>query len=126
MLTTNKIIAHKKVGKNLVWLTQVESSYYLVFAQIVQGRKVSTFKIVAQKELSHEEMLVVYQQLTYKTLSLSSGASYDASEILLLETSKVKECVSECKKTYVSVTSPYYPTKEIFLSSQMTGAPNVF
>jgi hypothetical protein len=121
MLTTQNIIAHKKIGKNLVWLTQVESLYFLVFAQIVKG---TSIKILAEKKLSHAEMVLAYQQLTHQTLSLSSG-TYESSEILLLEAPQTESVNSKLKETFNKVLSPYFPTKEIFLSSQMTGAPNM-
>ena len=121
MLTTNNIIAHKKVGKNLVWIAQVESSYFLVFAQVVKG---SSIKILAEKKLSYEEMLVVYQQLTSKTLVLSTTVK-QSTEIFLLEAPKTEEVYVKEKESFVKVVSPYFPTKEIFLSTQMTGAPNI-
>ena len=121
MLTTNNIIAHKKVGKNLVWIAQVESSYFLVFAQIVKN---SSIKILAEKKLSYEEMLVVYQQLTSKTLALET-ATKQSTEIFLLEAPKTEEVYVKEKESFVKVVSPYFPTKEIFLSTQMTGAPNI-
>jgi hypothetical protein len=121
MLTTNNIIAHKKVGKNLVWITQVDSSYFLIFAQVVKN---SSIKILAEKKISYEEMLVIYQQLTSKILALGTGVQ-QSTEIFLLEAPKTEEIYVKEKESFVRVVSPYYPTKEIFLSTQMTGAPNV-
>ncbi len=121
MLTTHNIIAHKKVGKNLVWIAQVESSYFLVFAQVVKN---ASIKILAEKKLSYEEMLVVYQQLTSKTLALGT-TSKEPAEVFLLEAPRTEEVYTKEKESFVRVVSPYFPTKEIFLSTQMTGAPNV-
>jgi hypothetical protein len=60
MLTTNNIIAHKKVGKNLVWITQVDSSYFLIFAQVVKN---SSIKILAEKKISYEDACETLKKL---------------------------------------------------------------
>jgi len=146
MLTTNKILAHKRSGKNLVLLTQVETSFFLVFAHVVSARKTSSLKVLAERELSHEEMLAVYMQMTErrsfpKALSLSgaplsephasrgavasAAATYDASAILLLETPKAQAAPTSADPVARPIISPYFPTKDIFLSIQKTRGPNL-
>jgi hypothetical protein len=73
MLTTDKILAHKTHGKNLILLTQVGSSFFFVVAHVVQSksffsRKSSTsrksLKTIFQRQVSEVEALAIFKELS--------------------------------------------------------------
>ncbi len=146
MLTTDKIIAHKTSGKNLVLLTQVESSYFLVLTQIISGKKGArgSLKTIFQKQLSQAEAFAIFTELSglgVQNSTASNSSSYSngtlllseqtASSttssteqiVLLLEGSVQSDTVETPQATFKVVVSPYFPTKDIFLSVQKTRAP---
>lgn len=132
MLTNDKILAHTVRGKNLILLTQVESSYFLVFAQTISHQKSQTIRIIAQRELSYEEMAAIYARMTFRPVASLPGSTTPAgntanasSEVLFLAVPRSKEAPQPAQPATEPIASPYFPTKDIFLSHQMTGAPNL-
>lgn len=155
MLTTDKILAHKAHGKNLILLTQVESSYFLVVAHVVKtksffSRKNSsttgTLKTIFQKQVSEAEALAIFNELsgaasnsttnsTNKPLLIANTSavttaksspahiSSDEAVTLLLTGTVQKVEVAKPSKKPRPANSPYFPTKDIFLSVQKTRAP---
>ena len=152
MITTDKILAHKVHGKNLILLKQVGASYFVLLAQVIRAKKgifsafrefgatssQSSFKILAQREVSIEEAEALYAAFTATdsnstqpktTLALSSGAVTPAdqtinSDVLLLTGSTESSKPIAQKVTLRPTPSPYFPTKDIFLSVQKTRAPS--
>lgn len=144
MLTTDKILAHKTHGKNLILLTQVESSYFFVVAQIVNTKSLfsrknskGTLKTIFQKQVSELEALAIFAELsgikTTHTVSdnneplllASTNTTISSTEAvtLLLEGTVQKAETKAPTKKLRPITSPYFPTKDIFLSVQKTRAP---
>lgn len=139
MLSNSRILAQTTLGKNTVILSQVDSTYVLILAATVTSvftRKTS-LKVLNQKVLSREEALLALEHIhavsksketINKTLFLGTSATVfeTGTSILLLETS-TKVTVEAPRVTHASHTpSPYYGKLEIFLTSQMTCAPNMF
>ncbi len=128
MLSNDKILAHKRNGDSVVFLTQADSSFFLIFARLVGGKKGMTIKVLAKKELSPEEAEIALKKLTegspvaYLTTSVSSIAPCEA---ILLENPKSDD-ISYTKETKAlkPTLSPYFPTKEIFLTKQKTRGPD--
>lgn len=136
MITTDKILIHKSDGKNLVLLRQVGSSYFLVLAEIkkhqhtVSGhnRQLGFFgrnsypaiNVLAEREVTKEEAFAIYTQIAQ-----SVQEPVAASKEILLTSTKTSESAKSVieKETPTPLVSPYFPTKEIFLSSQPTRAP---
>lgn len=156
MLTTDKILAHKTHGKNLILLTQVESSYFFVVAHVVQSKSFfarknskaskGTLKTIFQKQVSETEALAIFNELsgvasnsstdsTNKPLLIantssaisskhsSTGISSDEAVTLLLAGTVQKTDTKTPATKPQPVVSPYFPTKDIFLSVQKTRAP---
>ncbi len=156
MLTTDKILAHKTHGKNLILLTQVESSYFFVVAHVVQSKSFftrknsksskGTLKTIFQKQVSEVEALVIFNELsgvasnsstnstneplliantstTISTRHSSTGITSDEAVTLLLEGTVQKTDTKTPATKPQPVVSPYFPTKDIFLSVQKTRAP---
>ncbi len=149
MLTTDKILAHKTHGKNLILLTQVESSYFFVVAQVVATKSIFSrknsrgqLKAIFQRQLSESEAFAIFNELTGThttshnttpeplllsddTKAIETTLSNNEAIVLLLEgkTEKI-EIVLESTQPQ-PVVSPYFPTKEIFLSVQKTRAPAI-
>lgn len=147
MLTTDKILAHKTHGKNLILLTQVESSYFFVVAQVIQTKSLfsrknskgakGTLKTVFQKQVSEQEALAIFAELsgtktTHTTsennaplLLASADTTISSTEAvtLLLEGAVQKTDTKTPATKPQPVVSPYFPTKDIFLSVQKTRAP---
>lgn len=145
MLTTDKILTHKVHGKNLILLTQVESSYFFVVAQIVKTKSLfskktaknagGTLKTIFKEQVSEAEALAIFNELTgaHQPSETSSAlllptstqiANTSSQEIILLLEGTVQK--SEAKAPAEkprTVVSPYFPTKDIFLSVQKTRAP---
>lgn len=145
MLTTDKILAHKVNGKNLILLTQVEQAYFVVVGHVSRGflRKAS-FQILAQKQISFAEAIELYARLTGSSYygsahadaaqlpeTASQGADQASaastekfvSEILLLEQPIKRSAPRVVIAAQRPTPSPYFPTKDIFLSVQKTRAP---
>jgi hypothetical protein len=144
MLTTDKILAHKTHGKNLILLTQVESSYFFVVAQVIQTKSLfsrknskGTLKTIFQKQVSEIEALAIFNELSgVKTnqtgdennkplLLASTNTTISSTEAvtLLLEGTVQKTDTKTPENKPQPVVSPYFPTKDIFLSVQKTRAP---
>ncbi|MBU3668544.1 MAG: hypothetical protein FGM57_01095 [Candidatus Taylorbacteria bacterium] len=143
MLSNSRILAQGKIADNIVFLTQVDSTYVLVlgttFIQKGIFSKKTTFKVLDQKILTAEEALLALEQIknlqkgevSSKLLSAPQlpgevSPYIEDSIVLLLETSKEAPLHQPEKKKTAPTLSPYYPTKEIFLASQMTCAPNMY
>jgi isocitrate dehydrogenase kinase/phosphatase len=154
MLTTDKILAHKTHGKNLILLTQVGSSFFFVVAHVVQSksffsRKSSTsrksLKTIFQRQVSEVEALAIFKELsginTYAqpstelllsdansvaahTYSTNNITSDEAVTLLLVGATQKSEIETTDSKPK-PVVSPYFPTKDIFLSVQKTRAPAI-
>lgn len=144
MLTTDKILAHKTHGKNLILLTQVEFSYFFVVAQVIQTKSLfsrknskGTLKTIFQKQVSELEALAIFAELSgTKTahttnennapLLLASAnttiSSTEAVTLLLEGVAQKTDTKTPATKPQPAV-SPYFPTKDIFLSVQKTRAP---
>ncbi len=148
MLTTDKILAHKVHGKNLILLKQVGSSYFVVLAQVTRTKKSvfssltgfgspsSSIKILAQREVSTEEAQAIFTAFAEPGNSPASASSALAlsgdatpadqtinSDVLLLAGSVAEEKPVAKKSALKPTASPYFPTKDIFLSAQKTRAP---
>lgn len=144
MLTTDKILAHKTHGKNLILLTQVESSYFFVVAQVVHTKSLfsrknskGVLKTIFQKQVSEIEALAIFNELSgVKTnkadgenneplLLASANTTISSTEAvtLLLEGTVQKTDTKTPESKPQPVVSPYFPTKDIFLSVQKTRAP---
>jgi hypothetical protein len=142
MLTTDKILAHKTHGRNLILLTQIESSYFFVVAQVVKTKSLfskktsnSTLKAIFQKQVSEVEAAAIFNELTRMSHSTnssgilllssttkSSNASAQEITLLLAGTVQKTETTTSTERSQ-PIVSPYYPTKDIFLSVQKTRAP---
>ena len=152
MITTDKILAHKTDGKNLVLLSQVGSSYFLTIAQIKTSRlgffgtaSKQSIQILAEREVTESEACLIFKKLTSSVTSaqcalieeVSSVQTHEAksglytdtaplSEILLITSPMVRELEPETLIQRPSPrVSPYFPLKEILLSVQQTRAPSV-
>ncbi len=158
MLTTDKILAHKTHGKNLILLTQVESSYFFVVAHVVQSKSFftrknskstkGTLKTIFQKQVSETEALAIFNELSgvssnsstsgtneplliantssvVSTRHSSTGITSAEAVTLLLEGSVQKSEIKVPENKPQLVVSPYFPTKDIFLSVQKTRAPAI-
>lgn len=148
MITTDKILAHKVHGKNLILLKQVASSYFVVLAQVTKTKKsifralsgidsqASSVKILAQREVSIEEAQVIFAAFAEAgkaptsvpvVLALSGDTTPAdqtiSSDVLLLAGSSAEEKPAPQKAALKPTVSPYFPTKDIFLSVQKTRAP---
>jgi hypothetical protein len=153
MLSNSRILAKKTQGKNTVLLVQANSSYVLILGtytnNIIQtffSKKInSTFTVLAERYINREEALLALEymnrgsrsrttaqkdvlelsapQINTKTPVRHQPTVSDLS-ILLLETSKVSNITKEKEELEKPIVSPYFPTLDIFLSSQMTCAPN--
>jgi len=153
MLTKTTILAHTLQGKNLVFLTQVENSFFLVFAQAVKSWRKTSLKVVTEKQLTLAEAKAVFARFTQDTdtapvksasatgtssetlaiaapsigapaATVRSDVSGYASDILLLEAPKKLQTKTAQPKQKAALQSPYFPTKDIFLSTQQTRAPS--
>ena len=148
MITTDKILAHKVHGKNLILLKQAGSSYFVLLAQVIRAKKgifsafgalsaQSSLKILAQREVSIEEAQALYTAFTITdsnstetqtTLALSgevTPADQTISSDVLLLTGSTEEVKPIAPKVTLRPTpSPYFPTKDFFLSVQKTRAPS--
>jgi len=156
MLTTDKILAHKTHGKNLILLTQVKSSYFFVVAHVVQSKSFfarknskgakGTLKTIFQKQVSEAEALAIFNELSgfasnpstnsadetlliantgtaISTRHSSTGITSAEAVTLLLVGTVQKTEVKTPESKPQPVVSPYFPTKDIFLSVQKTRAP---
>jgi hypothetical protein len=153
MITTDKILTHKVHGKNLILLQQVGSSYFVLLAQVTRAKKgifgvlagltshAPTIKVLVQRQVSTEEAQAIFaafndSQTTPSTggakpaaLALSGvGAAVPAdqtinSDVLLLATPVTEAAHAPQKSSPKPTPSPYFPTKDIFLSAQKTRAP---
>ncbi|HEY1037074.1 MAG TPA: hypothetical protein VGE62_00665 [Candidatus Paceibacterota bacterium] len=142
MLTTDKIIAHKTNGKNLILLTRVASSYFLVFGQVIAGRNGGhSYRTIFQKQLSETEAREAYAQImglpahaalpgeTSLARTESGQAQQDihdnaTSQIILLENPKQETKPRPAKVFKKPVASPYFPITEILLTRQKPRAPS--
>lgn len=152
MITTDKILAHKTVGKNLVLLSQVGNSYFLTFAKVqvakkgILGFSKQSIQVVAEREVTKEEACHIYSELTKGheaptssyiqapaleqpvrlKQTVTQSYSKDIPETLLLtgtvSSHTPSQPLSIDKKAFVS---PYFPLKEILLSVQQTRAPSI-
>lgn len=125
-LTTSRILAHKRSGNVLAYLTQVGEAFFLTFGEVVNGRSGIEFKLIAEKNLTaeqaHDVLINIFNVSGTNTTAKTSAAPI-SDEPILLEVTKVLNTYEEPADVY-SIESPYFSTKEIFLSTQMTGAPN--
>lgn len=125
-LSNDKILAHKRNGNHLVLLTQEAGSFFLIFARVI-GKGDLNIKILAKKELSFEEAEIALMRLleSAPVAQLEGSTASDIGEVILLEDTSAKiPDTAEVVETHELIVSPYFPTKEIFLSHQMTCAPN--
>lgn len=155
MITTDKILAHKVQGKNLILLKQVGSSYFVVLAQVTRAKKSifgaltrsaspsASIKVLAQREVSAQEAQAIFtafndsqataasnaeaKSIASATLALSGDTTPADqtinSDVLLLAGSVAEEKPIAKKAALKPTASPYFPTKDIFLSAQQTRAP---
>lgn len=132
MLSNSRILAQGIFGTNTVILLQADSSYLLILGTYA---KKNIFTVLDQRTLSREEALQALEYIhTLKshktsaacTLLLDTPEDTYAPVVFLLETKKVESATHTVSGHYVQTVSPYFPTKEIFLASQMTCAPNAY
>ncbi len=131
MLSNSRILAQGIFGTNTVILLQADSSYLLVLGTYAK----KTFTVLDQRVLTREEALQALEYIhTLKshkeapacTLLLDTPVVSNTPVVFLLDTKKAeKETETRATRTKV-VVSPYFPTKEIFLATQMTCAPNMY
>jgi hypothetical protein len=127
-LTTSRIIAHKRSGNALAYLSQNGDSFFLTFGEIVNSRTGSHFRLIAEKPLTIEEaheVLIKIFKVSDEAADVTGAHSGPVSEILLLEVSKALDIEFTELVSKVSQASPYFPTKDIFLSYQKTRGPNL-
>lgn len=110
-LTASRIIAHKRSGEALVYLTQTGDTFLLSYGKLIENK----FQLIAEKSLTAIEAHEVL---------ISLFGIKEKSETILLEVKKVLNTAYAVVADVLPIESPYFPTKEIFLSHQMTGAPN--
>jgi hypothetical protein len=125
-LSTTRTIASKRYGNNVVFLAQSDSAFYLSFVEIVTDKNGPRLKLLAQKTLTAEEahavLISIFNQTDAGTTTAAS-VSDAQSDILLLEIA-LPEVIFDIPADIDSVESPYFQTKDFFLSSQKTNAPN--
>lgn len=125
-LSASRIIAHKRSGNALVYLTQNGEAFFLTFGEIVHSHTGSQFKFIAEKALSLEEVQDVLINIFNITPSgdVSGVSSEEKTDIILLESAgPIVTAYPEFVKVF-AVESPYFSTKDIFLSVQKTRGPN--
>ncbi len=128
---------------------------YTKSKNLFSKKTTKSFTVVAEKYISREEALLALEQISRLTrknsnqnsnnetrLALSAATiaapaisavntkdqvefTQASQAILLLETAKEVVSSEQSTKPEAPVISPYYPTKDIFLASQMTCAPNL-
>lgn len=154
MITTDKILAHKLIGKNLVLLSQVGSSYFLTFAKVqtvkrgILGYSKRSIQVIAEKEITEEEACHIYSELTKDGEVTAESVPLLQAPGIVQQTQYIHKVsrvhpegvtqtllLSGGVSTHVSNSSntrriqvfpsPYFPTKEILLSVQQTRAPSI-
>ncbi len=124
-LTTSRIIAHKRSGNALVYLAQEGSTFFLRFGRITDGGGTgSHFRPIAEKPLTPSEAHEVLINIFHVSDSEKVSVPAESTQTILLEVAKVLDIPYTEFVGNVSIESPYFPTKEIFLSYQKTRGPN--
>lgn len=131
MLSNSRILAQGIFGTHTVVLLQADSTYLLVLGTYT---KKNSFAVVDQRVLTREEALQALEYIHAQKRHgehavcafLQAPESNTEESVFLLETkSEEKKVTPRTTKTKV-VVSPYFPTKKIFLATQMTCAPNMY
>ncbi len=131
MLSNSRILAQGIFGTHTVVLLQADSTYLLVLGTYT---KKNSFSVIDQRILTREEALQALEYIHAQKRNgehvacalLQTPESNIEESVILLETkSEEKKATPYTTKTKV-VVSPYFPTKEIFLATQMTCAPNMY
>lgn len=116
------MVAHKQSGNVLVYLTESSGAYFLSFGEIVNGKNGAQFKLVGQKILTVEQ---VHHVLATVFNNSPERTSSETQETILLEVAKNLNVEYAELVNAVSKESPYFDTKNIFLSVQKTRGPNL-
>lgn len=124
-LTASRIVAHKRSGKNLVYLTESAGAFFLTLGEIVHVHGQAEFKLIAEKPLTLEEAHDVLINVFHVEASVSAAVAPSSTETLLLEIAKPVATEYSEKVSIGTIESPYFSTKDIFLSHQKTRGPNL-
>ncbi|MCF7865100.1 MAG: hypothetical protein K9M11_01155 [Candidatus Pacebacteria bacterium] len=138
------LILLKQVGNSyfvlLAQVTRVKKGLFSAFTTLGSFSPDSSLKILAQREISTEEAQAIYTAFTstptdnatssntQTTVLALSGSTTPVdqtinSDVLLLAGSTADEKPVTQKVAFKPTVSPYFPTKDIFLSVQKTRAP---
>jgi hypothetical protein len=131
-LSTARILAHKRSGNVLAYLTQNGEAFFLTFGKIVTGRYGQEFKLIGEKMLTasqaHDVLVNVFGVVSSAAAERDAKAGQtanEAAEPILLEVAKVLHTTYEELIKVSSIESPYFSDREVFLSTQKTNAPNL-
>lgn len=131
-LIASRIVAHKRSGKNLVYLTESAGAFFLALGEIVHVHGRAEFKLIAERALTleeaHDVLVNVFHidaEVSAQAPVVTSVSASAATEILLLEIAKPVAAEYSEKISIGTIESPYFSTKDIFLSHQKTRGPNL-
>lgn len=120
-LTTSKIIASKRWGNNVVFLTETCGAFVLSAGEIVSSISGSRLRIIAKRVLTLEEA-----NNALSTIFAEANTTQNSeAEAILLEIPEIKSetfVKSENVKPFVS---PYFSKDLSFFVSQLTRAPSL-
>lgn len=118
-LTTSKIIASKRWGNNVVFLTETCGAFVLSAGEIVSSISGSRLRIIAKRVLTLEEA-----NNALSTIFVAENATQN-SEAILLEIPEIKSETFVKSKNVRPFESPYFSKDLSFFVSQLTRAPNL-
>lgn len=119
-LSNSRIVASKRHGNNVVFLTEADGSFILSFGEIISNKNGTRLKIIARKALTIEEVKTALITIFNTECNIRD----ECKDTVLLEVPKQKAKSYEEPKKVRFNTSPYFSLKDIFLGVQMTRAPN--
>lgn len=148
MITTSTVLAYKIERNQIVLLSRVGAGYFLTFGNLkapytqnsltLQEVGNLDFSVIFKKEVSERVAYSIYLQLQNTNtadrdtncklltgeVSNSSESAAPCADVLFLGQSKTEKTDETPVKTSEPIPSPYFKTKDIFLATQMTCAPN--
>jgi hypothetical protein len=153
MITTSTVLAYKIERNQIVLLSRVGTGYFLTFGNLkndgsndrftdttATGIENLNFSVIFKKEIHERVAYSIYIQLqnTANTADKNNNCKLLAGEIiestetanpytevLFLGQSKTDKTNETPVKTSGPIPSPYFKTRDIFLATQMTCAPNL-
>lgn len=138
-----------RVGNNLAFLIEDKGLYTAYLFSVKYTLRGRALSLVAKQNISEEEALHICRGMSLSTpqnstlrlnghvLDTSSAPStnstagtshhaYSECDLLCLPIAQSHTTTTDtAEKKYTKIISPYFPTRYIFLSSQMTCAPNL-